>query len=104
MQTGCGRGWFWTTILLHCRRNGEAINDMMDAVRHFNVALEKIEAITTGGAPVMTGKINGAVTGNVPTTKYLLVGGMGVEHTSYPELMTLLYPLPQSDACFLIEI
>lgn len=72
---------FWTTIPFHYRRNGEPIKAMMDAPRQFNVALEKIEAITTGGAPVMTGKINGAVTGNVPTTKYLLFGGREVKHT-----------------------
>lgn len=72
---------FWTTVPLHYRRNGKAINAMMDAPRQFNVTQEKIEAITTGVAPVMTGKINGAVTGNVPTTKYLLFGGREIKHT-----------------------
>lgn len=72
---------FWTIVLFHCRRNGVAINAMMNAPRQFNVTLEKIEAITTGGVPVMTGKINGAVIGNVPITKYLLFGGREVKHT-----------------------
>lgn len=47
---------------------------MMYAQRQVNVALEKIEAITTGQSPVMTQKINGAVTTDVLTTKYLLAG------------------------------
>lgn len=72
---------FWTTVPFHCRKNGVAINAVMNAPRQFNVALEKIEAITTGEVPVMTGKINGAVTGNVPITKYLLFGGREVKHT-----------------------
>lgn len=38
------------------------------------VALEKIEAITPGRAPVMTEKINGAVTRDVLTTEFLLAG------------------------------
>lgn len=72
---------FWTIVPFHCRRNGVAINAMMNAPRQFNVTLEKIEAITTGEVPVMTGKINGAVIGNVPITKYLLFGGREVKHT-----------------------
>lgn len=51
-----------------------AIKVMMYAQRQVNVALEKIEAITTGQSPVMTQKINGAVTTDVLTTKYLLAG------------------------------
>lgn len=46
----------------------------MDARRQFNAALEKTETITTGRAPVITEKINGAVTRDVLTTKYLLAG------------------------------
>lgn len=68
---------------LHCGINGEAINVMMDVIRQFNVALEKIEAITTGGAPVMTEKINGTVTGDVQTTKYLLAGSGGAGLATY---------------------
>ncbi|EMP29540.1 Ubiquitin-like-conjugating enzyme ATG10, partial [Chelonia mydas] len=68
---------------LHCDINREAINVMMDVPRQFNVALEKIEAITIGGAPVMTEKINGAVTGDVQTTKYLLAAGAGARLAAY---------------------
>lgn len=69
--------------------NGEAINVMMYDLRQVNVALEKIEAITTGRAPVMTEKINGAVTGDVLTTKYLLAGkeNSGAQH-SYLQAIT----------------
>lgn len=64
---------FWAQILCTVIK-GETINVMMDAQRQFNVALEKIEAITTGRAPVMTEKINGAVTRDVLTTTYLVAG------------------------------
>lgn len=64
---------------------------MMYALRQVNVALEKIEAITTGRAPVMTEKINGAVTRDVLTTKYLLAG----KEKSGAQLPTGNYPLPE---------
>lgn len=73
VQTGSGKRQFQAQIPCTII-NGETINVMMDAGRQFNVALEKIEAITTGRAPVMTEKINGAVTRDVLTTKYLLAG------------------------------
>jgi len=73
MQTQSGKRQFQAQIPCTII-NGETINVMMDARGQFNVALEKIEAITTGRVPVMTEKINGAVTRDVLTTKYLLAG------------------------------
>lgn len=61
MQTGLGRRQFQAQIPCTII-NGETINVMMGAQRQFNVALEKIEAITTGRPSVMTEKMNGAVT------------------------------------------
>ncbi|XP_071657852.1 ubiquitin-like-conjugating enzyme ATG10 isoform X2 [Patagioenas fasciata] len=73
MQTASGKRQFQAQIPCSLV-NGEPINVLMDARRQFNVALEKTETITTGRAPVITEKINGAVTRDVLTTKYLLAG------------------------------
>lgn len=73
MQTASGKRQFEAQIPCTIV-NGEPINVLMDSRRQFNVALEKIEAITTGRAPVIMEKINGAVTRDVLTTKYLLAG------------------------------
>lgn len=73
MQTASGKRQFQAQIPCSIV-NGEPINVLMDARRQFNAALEKTETITTGRAPVITEKINGAVTRDVLTTKYLLAG------------------------------
>lgn len=92
----------WDTNPLHYHINGEAINAMMNALRQFNVALEKIEAITNGRAPVMTEKINSAVTGDIPKTKYLLAGE-DRSKTRY-QLSTLNYPLPKMMLIFNLNL
>lgn len=67
---------------------------MMGAQRQFNVALEKIEAITSGRPSVMTEKMNGAVTRKVLTTKYLLAGG-GMSRAQHRSLQAITHYLKQ---------
>ena len=43
-------------------RGQDVLNCVVDALKLFNVPMEKIFSVTTDGAPAMTGKINGFTT------------------------------------------